>query len=184
MRWSVLFLMLPALAFSDEVTDAIDQAKQLYSSGQTQQAITQLDYASQLIRQSRATDLQAFLPEPLDGWSAAAASSQAVGTAMFGGGTTAEREFSQDGKTVTVRILTDSPLMQSMMMMMANPMIATAQGGSLQLIGGQQAIVNPDGVQLVVANRFLVQVEGTGASQADMVAYAEAVDIQGLAGFN
>ena len=174
--------LLALTARADDVTDAIDQARDLYDDGQTQAAITQLEFAAQMIRQARGASLAAFLPEPLDGWTAEAADVQSAGAAMFGGGTTVARSYQQAGQHVTISIITDSPLLQSMLMLFSNPVLMASQGGQLQMIQGQQALVKPDGVTMVLNNTYLVQVNG-GASAADFVAYAGAIDLPGLLAF-
>ena len=180
---TLMLFTLASSAWADDVIDAIDQATDLYSNGQTQQAISQLEFAAQLIRQQRGRGIQAFLPEPLDGWSAEDANSSSAGAALFGGGTAVERSYSDGSNNVTIRILTDSPMMQAFMMMFSNPVIVSAQGGTLQMIAGQRALVKPDGVTIVLQNTYLIQVEGS-ASEEDYVAYAGAVDFAGLQSFN
>ena len=105
---------------------------------------------------------------------------------MFGGGVTAEREYSKGSSSISIKIITDSPIMQSMMMMFSNPMIATSDGGKLERIGRQKAIVkfDPDNkegdIKIVVANRFLVLIEGRETTMEDMKAYAKAIDYKKL----
>ena len=135
-----------------------------------------------MIRQVRGDELMAFLPEPLDEWTAGDATSASAGAAMFGGGTTVERTYHKGSKTVTARIITDSPMMQAMMMLFSNPIILASQGGSLQMIGGQQALVKPDGVTIIQNNTYLLQVDGD-AQQADYVEYASGYDFDGLQTF-
>jgi len=53
--------------WADEITDSIDEAKEYYKEGDFVEAANSLDYASQLIRQKRSGNLEAFLPEPLAG---------------------------------------------------------------------------------------------------------------------
>ena len=174
-------------AFGDEVTDAINEALQSYQDGKFSEAMTSLNYASQLIGQKKGGDLQSFLPKPLDGWEASEATSQAMGAAMLGGGVSAERRYDKDSASVTVQIVTDSPMLQGMMMMFSNPMLAGADGGKLEKIAGEKAIVNYDNQQktgkinLVIANRFLVTVEGDGVSLEDLKAYAAKIDYKKLA---
>ena len=106
--------------------------------------------------------------------------------AMFGGGVTAEREYSKDASSVTVRIVTDSPMMQGMMMMFSNPMFAASDEGKLERIGRQKAIVKYDAgnregeINIVVAKRFLVTIEGNDVSAEDLKAYASAIDYKKL----
>jgi hypothetical protein len=188
----ILFAVLAVIAFSvtvyaDEITDSINEALQNYKDGKHSEAMTSLNYASQLIAQKKGGDLQSLLPKPLQGWTAEDATSQAAGVQMLGGGVTAERRYRKDSGSVSIKILTDSPLLQSMMMMFTNPMMATADGGKMEKIGGEKAIVkynaaNKDGnINIAVANRFLITVEGNDVSLGDLKAYAGAVDYKKLA---
>ena len=109
--------------------------------------------------------------------------SQAAGTAMFGGGLSAEGRYHKgDQGSVTVKIVTDSPLLQSMMMLISNPMFASSSGGRLEKINGQTAIVKYEtqekrgDINVVIAGKVLVTVEGNDVSQDDIMAYAKAVD--------
>jgi hypothetical protein len=175
----------PVLA--DDVTDSINEALKQYSSGQFADAVQSLDYASQLIRQKKGGQLEAFLPEPITGWKADAAKSQAIGSAMFGGGVTAERSYVKGDSRVDVKIITDSPMIQGIMMMFSNPMMATSDGGKLEKINGEKAIVkynndNKDGnINMVVANRFLITVEGNDVARQDLIAFAQGIDFKKLA---
>ncbi|MFH1293254.1 MAG: hypothetical protein ABIJ44_03900 [Pseudomonadota bacterium] len=180
-------LVFTGFAYGDEVTDAINEALQSYQDGKYSEAMTSLNYASQLIGQKKGGDLQSFLPNPLNGWEASEATSQAVGAAMLGGGVSAERRYDKDSASVTVQIVTDSPILQGMMMLFSNPMLAGTDGGKLEKIAGEKAIVKYNAQQkngkinLVIANRFLVTVEGDGVSLEDLKAYAGKIDYKKLA---
>ncbi|HHH43045.1 MAG TPA: hypothetical protein ENK49_02820 [Gammaproteobacteria bacterium] len=100
---------------------------------------------------------------------------------------TAERKYSKDSSRITIRIVTDSPMLQGVMMMFSNPMFANADGAKMERIGRQKAIVkytpsNQSGnVQMVVKNRFLVSVDGNRVSRDEMLDYAKAIDLKKLA---
>ena len=72
--------------------------------------------------------------------------------------------------------------MCGVMMMFSNPMYATSDGGKLEKIKRQKAIVkfDPDtsrgDIKIVVANRFLVTVKGNRTTVEDLKAYAKAID--------
>jgi hypothetical protein len=172
--------------YADDVEDSIKEALGYYQSGEYKDALDSLDYASQLIMQMKGKGLEAFLPEPLSGWTAQKATSQAAGAAMFGGGVTAERTYSKGPSTVTVKIITDSPMLQGMMMMFSNPMFASADGGRLERIARQKAIVkfdpatNKGEITMAVANRFLVTIKGSGVTREELKTYAEAIDYRKL----
>ena len=180
-------MLLAGAARADEIEDAITEALQQYKNGAYSEAMTTLNYAAQLVGQKKGGKLESFLPQPLAGWSAEEASSQAAGAAGFGGGVTAERRYTKDEASVSVKIVTDSPMLQGMMMFLSNPMFATADGGKLEKINGQKAIVKYDAanksgnINLVVDNRMLVTLEGNGASLEDLKKYATGIDYKKMA---
>jgi hypothetical protein len=185
----VLFcsMVFSGIALADDVTDAINEALQSYQGGKYSEAMTSLNYASQLIGQKKGGDLQSLLPQPLAGWEAEEATSQSMGAAMLGGGVSAERSYNKGPSSVKIQIVTDSPMIQTMMMMFGNPMLAGADGGKMEKIAGEKAIVKYNAadktgtINLVIANRFLVTLDGNDASLEDLKAYAAKIDYKKLA---
>lgn len=174
--------------FADEVTDSITQGLEQYQKGSYAEAMNSLNFASQKIGRIKADSLKVLIPHPLPGWTGDEVVSQAAATAMFGGGLSAEGQYRKgDQGSVTVKIVTDSPLLQSMMMLLGNPMFASSSGGRLEKINNQTAIVNYDAqakggdVNIVVAGKVLVTVEGSEVSQEEIMAYARAVDYDKIA---
>ncbi|MHC1743275.1 MAG: hypothetical protein AB9873_09630 [Syntrophobacteraceae bacterium] len=174
---------------ADEVTDSINEALQQYKAGDLNDAAGTLDYAAELVRQKRGQELKSLLPEPLRGWTAGEATSQVFGTAMFGGMVSAERRYEKGDGSVTVKIVTDSPLLQSMIAMFANPIIAGMGAGELLRIKGHKALIHysPDEhkgeLNVVVSNKYLVSVEGHGLAREDLVSYASGVAYERLGSF-
>jgi len=174
---------------ADEIVDSIKEALEYYDGGDYAEAVSSLDYAAQLIRQKRGNKLEAFLPEPLSGWKAKDVESRAAGQAMFGGMVSAKRHYSKGSSTVTVEITSDSPILQSMVMMFSNPSYATADGGKLKKIRRQKAIIKyraskQEGeIIIIVDKRYLVSVNGTKVSEEDLINYASAIDYKKLKKF-
>jgi hypothetical protein len=181
---AMLTLVFAGYAYADEVTDAINEALQQYKSGNYSEAMNNLNYASQLVGQKKGGNLQSFLPNPLQGWTAEDAKSEAA--QMYGGGVIAERRYRKDESSVSIRIITDSPMLQGMMMLLSNPMMATSDGGKMVKIGGEKAIVKYNAskkrgdINIVVANRFMVTVEGKKVELEDLKAYAAAINYKKL----
>jgi len=171
---------------ADDVTDSIDEAIKAYKANDFAAAAQSLDAAAQLVRQKRAELFKAVLPAAPSGWTAEDATSQSAAAAMFGGGVSAERHYTKGDASITVKLITDSPAMQGVMMMMGNPMFANADGGKLERIKGQKAIFkNKDGsgsVNVVVGGSMLIQIEGSQVKDADLRAFAEAIDYAKLSG--
>jgi len=182
----LIWIALTAGVYADETADAINEALQQYQKGEYTGAMGSLNYASQLIGQKKGEQLRSFLPKPLEGWTADDAASQVANTAMMGGGVSAERSYHKDSSSVTIRITSDSPMLQGMMMMLSNPMFAGADGGKMEKISGEKAIIkynaaNKDGnINIVVANRMLVTIEGNSVTEQDLKDYALSVEYKKL----
>ena len=78
-------------------------------------------------------------------------------------------------------------MLQGVMMMLSNPMFAASDGGKMERIGKQKAIVKYDAsnqsgeIQIVVANRFMVTIEGDGVTDKVLKDYASAIDFNKMA---
>lgn len=185
---STLFIT-PGATYADEITDSIEEAMEYYEGNNYVEAANSLDYASQLIRQKRSGELEALLPEPLAGWSAENVKSRAVGPGYLGGMISAKRQYKKDKSSVAIEIITDSPALQSMVMLFSNPAYASANGGKLTKVKRQKAIIkyqpsNKNGeINIVVSNKYLVSVKGRNISQNDLTDYASAVDYNELKKF-
>jgi hypothetical protein len=171
-------LVVPAAA--DEILDQIQQAIDLYKAGDYAGAAGELEFAAAQIRQLRAGEISGALPDALPGWTAQDAETAAMGAAFMGGGTSASRSYEKDDASVDIQILTDSPMLSSMSMLLNNPMMLSGSGQKLIRVGGNKAALEWDEdrgtINVVVQGSVLVSVEGSGCTQDDLTKYAEAVD--------
>jgi carboxylesterase type B len=169
---------VPAFA-ADDIIDAIDQARKAYEANDFTNAKQSLDLASQLIGQKNAESFATLLPAALPGWKAEKAQTAAVGAAMFGASSASRSYSNAKGDNVEVTITGDSALIMQFATILANPQIAGAMG-KLVRIGNQRAVQSAEGdVHMVIANKFLVMVNGSGPADAKL-AYAQAVDVAKL----
>jgi hypothetical protein len=191
--FQLIMLLVFSLGFTvnaqaDEVLDSINEAMESYKNGKYTEAVGNLDYASQLIRQKRAEMLKTLLPDPLPGWTGENASSQTAGLAMLGGMLVAKRIYRKDLSRVTMEI-TDSPALQSIMTMFSSLMFTTAGGGRLKRIKGQKAMINyvPDNrrgeITVMVENRCMLSIKGEDVGEQDLLDYASAVNYKKLKEF-
>ncbi len=177
----------PSWLANDDIINVIEQAVRQYRANDLAGAISNLDYAAQLIRQKKSERMKALLPEPLPGWQAKAASAKSLGAAVFGGGSTVSRDYFTASSALSVEIVSDSPVLQSIIMMLNNPLFAGASGGNLQTIKQQRAMIKyseqdrSGEINIVVAGRFIVTVKGRAVDQNIMLRYAEAMDFDALA---
>jgi hypothetical protein len=185
---SISFSSVAAPQPKDDIIATIEEALRQYKNKDFAGAVSNLDYATHLIRQKKSELLKALLPQPFYGWQAKAPTSQSLGTAVFGGGSTVSRDyFTQNGSVISVEIVSDSPVLQSIIMMLNNPLFAGASGGNLKTIKRQRAMIKYNDeehsgeINIVVASRFIVTVKGRGIDLTWLLRYAEAVDFDALA---
>jgi hypothetical protein len=150
-----------SVAHADDVIDQITEALQAYQNHDTQTAITALDAASNLLRQSRADGLKRLLPQPPPGWTADAAESTAVSVAMLGGGVTASRAYHNGVQRVEVQIVADSPMLQSLAQLISSPLGAIG-GMKTVVIGGRRMSYteNDRTYMALVADKMIVKIQG------------------------
>ena len=184
-----LFFFTSGPVWADEITDSIEEAMEYYKKGDFVEAANSLDYASQLIRQKRSGNLEGFLPNPLSGWTAEDIKSQAAGTGVLGGMISVNRTYRKNQSSIKIEIIVDSPGIQSMIMVLSNPAYASAGGGKLTRIKNQKAIIKylesgKNGeINIVVAKKYLVNVEGRNIGKNDLVDYASSIDYNKLEKF-
>lgn len=180
-----MFCFFVSDGYADEVVDSINEAVTFYGEGRYTDAVSSLDYASQLIRQKRSEMLKELLPEPLPEWSADRASSESAGLAVLGGILSAKRVYQKGPSRVSIEI-TDSPALQSIMVLFRNLMLNTSGGGRLKRIGGQKAMIKytPEtregDITVMVKDKCMVSVKGENVSEQDLMDYTSAVDYEKL----
>jgi hypothetical protein len=175
-----------ATSEEDTVIRVIREATRQYETGDYTGAASNLDYAAQLVRQQKSEHMKSLLPEPLPGWQGQAPDGQALGSAIIGGGVTVSRDYLKGESTVSIEIVSDSPVLQSLLMMVNNPMFAGAGGGKLEMLKGQRAIIKYDEekkdgeMYVVVDSRVVVTIKGSRIERRDLLAYGEVIDYQRL----
>ncbi|MDY0041184.1 MAG: hypothetical protein RBS57_12800 [Desulforhabdus sp.] len=180
-------------ARADEIIDQIEEGLQLYEKGSYSEAVTTLNFAVGQIQQKQAAGLKNVFPEPLAGWQAEESKGEFAPAAFMGGGISASRRYyveNQD-KSVNIEIVTDSPLLQSVMLFFTNPAFFASQpDAKLVKIQGQKAIQkftreDREGeISIVVGSRMLVSIKGQAMDNPDdLLAYANAIDYKALEKF-
>jgi hypothetical protein len=186
---ALLVAALPAALHADEITDQLDAARGFYEKGEYAKALEELEFTMNQLRQLQGKQISQALPEPPDGWTADPADSQTAGAGFMGGGTTITRTYRKaSGEQVTIAMVTNSPMLQGMMMMFSNPMFMGADGGELVRIKGQKGVLkfDPAGrsgdLNLVVAQKALVTLEGSNLKDAEpLKELARAIDFDRMA---
>jgi len=181
---TMALMVISSTIVADEIEDILGEAKQAYTKGDYVQVKEDLNYVLELLKQKKGDSLKTMLPEALNGWIAEDAKAETAGSAMFGGGTSIDRVYKKDDSTVTISIITDSPLMQSIGMMIANPMFAS--GGKLKRINREKTMIkyNPKQksgeITLIIDKRFMISVKGKNVTEEDLINYTKEIDFKKL----
>ncbi|MBZ9612413.1 hypothetical protein [Rheinheimera maricola] len=181
---SLLCASLQLAASEGEIKEAISTATKHYQAGELSQAIAQLDYASTLIRQEKGEQVKKAFPDAPSGWQAEDADSEVAGSAMFGGGITASRNYYNDQQRIEIQLMMDSPMLQAFSMMLSNPSMIAMSGGKLTKIQGVQAVQKIEGeqleIQFLAPGGAMITLNGDKTAQSTMLALANAIDLKKL----
>ena len=185
-------LLLSALvstpAIADDVTEALETAREAYDAGDIQYAVEELNFALQLLNELKAGNLQGFLPEPLEGWSREIDEELSTGMAMMGGGVGASAHYSmdadQDGESdnsFTLTLMADNPMVAAMSGMLGNTALISASGGKIIRVGREKFVRQDRQISALIRNRVLVQADGNNPDA--IVAHLETMDFPTVANF-
>lgn len=195
-RFTVICVLMLAASLgglqarADEITDQIKEGLDFYNKGDFSEAVNALNFAVGQIQQKQTAGLKSVFPEPLSGWKAEESTGQYGAAPFLGGGVTASRRYYVENtdKEVDIEFVSDSPLLQSVMMFYTNPAFYSSQPDTkLVKIQGRKAVQkympqDREGeINIVIGSRMLVSIKGQGLDKVDdMVAYANAIKYEAL----
>ena len=171
---------------ADDVAAQIRAGESAYNSKNYAKAIEELNFAIQQIQQLQQDNLGEIMPSPLSGWTAEDVENANVGAAMLGGGAVTSRKYKKGNQSVKIEMVTNSPLMSSMMMAFSNPMFMGRKNGSrLMKVHGEKAMKefkNGKGkVTIILDNKILLMVEGKRlGDDSPLMDYANALDFSAI----
>lgn len=178
----LLLLITVAPVFADDVKDAVNRALSAYDAENYSNAMNELNFARGLIVQKIAGRYSDALPKAETGWTAEDIATE-IPTAMAGGGIVVSRSYQMNDKNISIEIISDSPMISSLLMMFNNPMFAGASGSKITAVKGERAIEEWDSgdkegqIQVVLDNRMLITVSGSMLdNKSEMKTYMEKVD--------
>jgi len=197
MRKAVVVLLVVILGFmwaqtvlADEISDTIERAQELYREGKYSEASSELQWAVNLIQNLQAEQLKELMPDPLTGWEAEEATASIGAMGFFGGGLSVSRTYRKEDtrESIEIQILTESPLLQSMMMFLTNPMMSAGQPDTkLVRIKGEKAVEKfsaqrKDGeLSVVLEGKTLITVKGQRITDKEILhKYMEIVDFEAV----
>jgi hypothetical protein len=174
--FALAVVSMPLLASADEVEDSIKEALQLYKEGKFSEASTSLQIAVNAINEKKGGSISSALPDAIGEWKGGEVNNSNA-LAALGGGTTVERSYTKGDRDANITIIADSPMIGQVMGLMSNPAIAGLTGMKMKKVGGNTlTLQKSQGMgQLVVENRFLIQIQGSDLKEQDILDLAAGV---------
>lgn len=165
-----------AAARADDFSDHLDKARSAYAAHDLRGAQRELGDAEGLIRQFRLKQWKVVLPDALDGWRAENVEGTAAAMAMLGGGVSVSRRYRKDGASVNIEIIADSPIVASVSGVIK---MLTAVGAETMTVAGHTVVYRKEdhSMMAIVADKALITVKGSSASEDDLKSYFKAINI-------
>ncbi|MCW0180483.1 MAG: hypothetical protein OJI70_01830 [Zavarzinia sp.] len=171
---AALLLATSVPGHADEISDGLTLSADLYAKGDFAGALKELGFATAAIQARMNESYGSTFPEPPAGWTADEVDAQSM--AMMGMGQSVSRDYTNaEGNSVKLSMTADSPMLQSMGMVFANPMMAAQAGFQRIRIGREEAMLKDDKsgqvqILLTLGGRLLLQAEGNGVSADEVKA--------------
>jgi hypothetical protein len=168
--------------------EAIEQAKKAAEADKLGAAIAALQAAIKDLQKKQRTAILANLPKP-EGWevedSGADDAANDVAVGILGGQSTVTRHYRNADKMITVEVTANSPLMQMMTMLFANPAMIEAEGGELVKYGAHKAVLKKVGdrgqeLTLLMHDAHLVKVTSEGLTGDELLQFFDQATVDRL----
>ena len=182
----ILGLIGMAGAWADEISDTIERAKTLYQEGKYSEASSELQFVVGQIQNLQAEQLKKLLPDPLPEWTAEEATASTGPMGIFGGGISVSKTYNKEdtGESIEIQIVTQSPLLQTVMMFLTNPMMLAGEpDAKLVRVKGEKAVEkfsskDKEGeLSLILEGKTLVTVTGSEITDKNILyKYMEKMD--------
>ena len=172
-------------ARADEFLDQLDLVRQLYEEGDVSGAMTELDFARQLLQDKLGERFVAAFPDPPEGWEAEPAQLQPTG--MLGGGLLVSRRYRRgDGPgEIDAQIVANSPMIQAFAAMMSNAAMMAAEPGAKRIrVGRATAVLTWDeqertGEVRLAVGQAMISLEGRDLDDSEpLIALIKAFDLE------
>lgn len=168
-----LLLHAPVVSLKAELSDVLDKGLLKFNQGQYLQASREFETAALMAQQMHSNSLEAKLRkiEPADGWHRKFVESVSMD------GNNIAVEFVKLNSEVYIELGGANAVRDSVAMMVANPLLANANGGDIRQVKGQSGVLKFDPVGLKGKIQFaldnvLVTVRGSGITEQELIDYS------------
>ena len=184
---SVLAVALPVRAQTaaagppDPIADGLREAFRLHQKGDNEALVTKLRDLAKLVEEKGAAKVALYLPEKLGDWKGGELKREDL--AVVGGGISLIRPYEQGAKSISVKVVKDSPLAKQFIPILMNADVMKASGRKSQRISGETGYMEGERkMQMVLEGQVYLELNGNEkTSESDIVELARKLDLRALA---
>jgi hypothetical protein len=182
---AILPLLVLPLTAAEEKKDAFEiafrEAWELHKAGKEEEVAEKLRELLQMVEKREADQVVETLPSQLEYWKGGEVKREDL--AVMGGGIAISRTYATGKRKVEVKVIKDSPLMQKLAPLIANPQLLALGGRKTHKIAGKTAVMEGDKkLQMILSDRIYLELNAIGeATEKDMLDVARRLDLRALA---
>lgn len=164
----------------DPIEKGLKDAYKAYQTGDDGKVTDTLRALLKLMEEKNARKVEEVLPAELNGWKGNDLEREDL--SVVGGGVSIQRIYQQDQKSVTIKVIKDSPLIDQWLKLLANDDLVQASGKKTFNVDGEIAIVEEElKVLIAVGGEILVELKGDNdCKSSDLVSLARKLELSTL----
>lgn len=156
--------------------EAVEQAKQAVADEKYGSAVSSLQAAIRAVQKAQRAAILAGLPKPegfeIEDEEPSDSTDAWAGVAAFG--MTVQRHYRADDKSIDVEVMANTPAVQMISMMFANPAIIESDGGEVVQYGQHKAVLKKTDeasyeLQILMHDKHLVKVTSHGLTDEELL---------------
>ena len=184
---TALTLLIFSLSFSlaiaeplkkDPVEKGFKDAFEEYQKENYSTTVEKLREMIKLLEEKNVQRVGEVLPEKIDDWHGTDLKREDL--SALGGGVSVKRVYNDKSKSITVKLVKDSPLIDKWIGMLSNRDLLQASGKKVHNISGEAALVDkPLKVLMAIDEEILVEIKGDNdCSTKDLIALTRKLDLR------
>lgn len=175
--------VMATASLADEVTEVVGDAMEAYADGDIKGAMSDLEFAVQLLSQMASAGLERYLPELQDGWEMELDRDSGAAMAMFGGGTFAKGIYTNDdGARFEIEIMAGGIMVSSMGALFGSTAMLASKGKLIR-IQRQKFSVGDGEITGMVGDKVLIQITSSDVDEEVLLSHLKSIDLKALADF-
>lgn len=162
----------------DPIEQGLRDAFSLYQKEDLKAVSAKLKTLLKLIDEKNAAKVGATLPDKVEEWKAPELEREDLSS--LGGGISVKRIYTLEEKSITAKLVKDSPLVDKLLKILANREALKFTGKKVHTIDGEAALVDSERKILIsIEGTLLLELEGDNDCEAkDILAFARKLDLK------